>query len=130
MKAPTTGFVAMSNAEDVSTNPVVRVAPAGAELPELFKLACFQSPMVPPVVVLNFTKTQAASQLPITVAFRHDAFQETLKVTVVLPPLRAPRVGLVTLISAQVPSLGIASAKRVIIKRGRSLLITSINGSF
>ena len=61
MKAPTTGLVAILKAEEVSTNPVVRVAPAGAECPELFKLACFQSPMVPPVVVLNFTNTHAAA---------------------------------------------------------------------
>jgi hypothetical protein len=57
--------------------------------------------MVPPVVVLNFTNTHAASQLLSTVAFRHEAFQEILNVTVVLPPLRVPRVGFVILVSAQ-----------------------------
>jgi hypothetical protein len=81
-------------------------------------------------VVLNFTKTHAASQLPITVALRQEACQETLNVTVVLPPLRVPRVGFVTLIPEQKPSLARASVKSVTRKRVTSLLITSINGSF
>jgi hypothetical protein len=49
---------------------------------------------------------------------------------VVLPPLRVPRVGFVTLIPEQKPSLARASVKSVTRKRVTSLLITSINGSF
>jgi len=120
MKAPTTGFVAILNADDVSTNPVVRLAPEEVECPVLLREACAQ---LPPFF-LNFTNTHAASQLPMTAAFRQDAFHERLKVTVALPPLKVPSVGFVILMFAQNPPLGRANANKV--KRIRKkLLITS-----
>ena len=73
--------------------------------PVSFKLACCQSPRVPPVVVRNFTNTHAASQLDTPVEVLQDAFHVTLNVTVVLPPERVPTVGLVTLILVHDPSL-------------------------
>lgn len=78
--------------------------PEPVECPVLFKLACAQSPPF----LRNFTNTHAASQLfgagaPPPV-WRQEFVHVTSKVTVVLPLLNVPSVGLVTWILLHEPS--------------------------